>query len=320
MHKINRNKEIRGYKQSPVILSKLDKNFNFPIILNGGDVTPSVASDVTVAQDIINYLIDGMDSFGVLNNKMLYSVGNHETQLNSVSVDSGILQPYLFGRNRNAMLAPAYSNTNYANGKPLYGYVDDPQLKIRYISLNYMDTPDGHFWTWGISQKQLDWLGNTALHMPANGWHAVILIHNGILYTDNTDSNWFANADPLYDLLSHAYTGASYTLASHSEANSGGTVNFPITNLNITFPYAVPIVAVFCGHYHANSAFDAKTGGTNGMTAYTHNSQVINLVHVEFDSLKSVKSQCFDIAVIDKVSKTVYLKHVGTGSDRSFTY
>jgi len=305
---------------SPLLLKELDEKFNFPLILNGGDIAPSVDATLTTVQSIIDSVTDCMDDFGDLNKKTLYCIGNHETMLNSVAVPYNSLQTLLYGKNRNVVLAPSYTTSGSNNKKALYGYVDDQQAKIRYITLNYMDNIDGYSWSWGISQKQLEWLGNVALNVPSTGWQAVILIHNGINYTDNTNSQWYANASILYALLSYAYTGTSYVVASHSELNSGGVVNYPITNMSITFPFAVPIIGVFTGHYHTNTAFDTASGGTNGMVVYSNNGQAINCIMTEWDSLKYAWGQCFDICIIDKTNKTVALKRIGSGSDRNFTY
>lgn len=75
------------------------------------------------------------------------------------------------------------------DGKPsLYYLIDDPRQRVRYIVLNMCDIPmiydekgklayirqSDH----GFSQTQLDWLVNTALVLPEDGWDLVVFSHS----------------------------------------------------------------------------------------------------------------------------------------------
>lgn len=226
---------------------------------------------------------EGVDMIGCL--------GNHDD--NSIYNQMG----YVF--NNRAMYN--YINRNFEDsvvfGGDFYYYRDDVKNKIRYICLDTQDTgnptdagdgtiaqPRQH--TRMVSEKQVEWFSNVALNI-SDEWGVIVFAHHN-LFSDGivgTEGD-VVNGETIWNRLVQF-------------KNDGGTV-----------------ICWMNGHVHYDNLI--KRDGINIVTVLNNDTSVWSTAP---EKIKGTTSElAFDVAVVNKLSRTVKLHRIGAGDDRQFSY
>lgn len=249
----------------------------------------------------------------------LYCQGNH---------DRGIEQPIM---SRESFFCMAYKkllgkeDVVFGNAPSSYFYKNFNEYKIRFVVLDMYDIGSEldpqYNDNAGYRQAQLEWLINNALVIE-NNWSVIIVTHSapvspkqGMSY--NAGPN--VNADALRKILEDFKSGSAGSI-------SQGTGAFAI-NLNYDFSVqgARDVIGLFSGHCHVDNI--VKINGINYVSIACGYIDV--QLYIGEDSLtenlgtrvqNSMSAICLDYVSINKSQRTVSLKRIGFGNDRTFTY
>lgn len=174
------------------------------------------------------------------------------------------------------------------NGK-LYFYRDNPSAKIRYI---FMDSGSARADT--LDTAQLTWL-QTALTSLTSDWSAVVIQHI-------------------------VWDGAYASSATLSIATQGtktmGAINDVWAQMQCQF------IGIISGHVHRDYSI---TEATHGYPIIATSCDVGSTGRTDYDpdnaaTVGTTNEQLFDVFIINKSTKTITVKRIGAGNDRSFTY
>ena len=182
-------------------------------------------------------------------------------------------------------------------GGDFYYYRDDNKNKIRYIVLDTQDTgnpintgdgtittPRQH--TRIISQEQINWFSNVALNI-SDEWGVIVIAHHNLF------------SEGIVGTESNVINGQSIWNRLVQFKNEGGTV-----------------ICWINGHVHYDNLI--KRDGINIVTVLNNDTSVWSTAPKK---IKGTTSElAFDIAVVNKHSRTVKLHRVGAGDDRQFSY
>lgn len=197
----------------------------------------------------------------------------------------------------------------------LYFYKDYSEKKVRLIVLNSFDLPetlksDGTYRYNFLEQsafgsKQLRWLANEALMLPASDWQVVIFSHACI--SGGLDTIPQINTTSLITILNAFQAGVATPVTEDSD--------FPVDiTADFTAQGQGTIIAFISGHKHADG----------------------QMVYKGVNCIESLASLCFkgdvgreagtetedawDIFQVDTTSRSIHISRFGAGEDRSFTY
>ena len=221
-----------------------------------------------------------------------------------------------------------YSLSDFRNKKGIansgcnYGYIDT-NAKIRIIFLDtsdiYDDTniPITSGYNVSIGQKQLDWFCNDALNFmdkkDKEEWSVVILSHARL------DSFGTGFATILQAFMNGAAAEGTTTI-------SGITTNPIVLSFNVDFTHqgSLEFICGINGHLHEDNDKDFGTTGRklisiacdNG-TAYHY---VSNTKTAYTRTKGTIEEHLVDTLCVDKKAKTITMKRLGVGTDRTYSY
>ena len=302
---------------SPKIIKKIDDHVNLSAVVHGGDMVNWYANK----QLGLEAITDAIKDYADLYDKLLITEGNHDNTPviggladaeTNIILSNKELFSYFYRYNRKGFVfgnnRPWISGTDRHgyNSGALYGYYDDADSKVRYVNLcGYDINYDG--WNGNrISQKQLDWLAevleDVAQKTDSNEWVVVPFIHHG---SNSQSYGLTTNYEYVTGMLNAAKNGTSYIV------ENGGVTGEPI-NLNVTFSNEVIVPCILCGHRHTDDmqVIDNVNCIVTTSDAYGNHGGVRG----------TVTEQAFDIVVINKLSRTIVMKRIGSGNDRTFNY
>lgn len=273
-----------NYKHSPSLLYYLKENTNLDLILCGGDLidrsTSNKASQITDMQNCIK-------AFKEIGIPFVTAIGNHER--NSAGVTDSTL--YL---SENEVFSITQNPVNwmqlyYSDLERICFYLDRSATKTRYI---FIDSGQNNIADYDITADEITWM-TTVINSVNQGWHIVIIVHQlgEYQYLNNPvdENNPFIYTEGAQDMLD--------------------VLDRLLENHNIE--------AIFTGHTHVDN--NATT--TGGIPIIWTNSDAKWQYHgMTQPSDGTVDAQCFDVVTMDYTNKTIHLRRVGRGTDRTITY
>lgn len=284
-----------------------DTNLDYDAILNCGDSV--MTRNYTNAQGSLKKVAKFINA-----DKLVYCEGNHDRNIEEPILSKKEFYNIMYRRFRNN------DDVVFGSKTDAYFYRDFPNRKVRVISLNLYVLPEGLHSKYsydqytGLNQAEAEWLANVALNVP-NDWHVIVMSHNSPRPTTGQDSATFVNPSVMIGILESFVNGSSVTV-SHNGGEADGTFNVSVTT---NFTNKGNLVAVLTGHGHADDF--VKTNGINYIQITSGYIDVVN----ESSGYKnreafSYSAIVFDVGILDTTNRTLKLKRVGYGSDRSFTY
>ena len=281
----------RNTGNSPALIRDLIANTMLNKVFHGGDVP--YAYDT--AQTMYDMVKDECQAFRYAVGDYLYRIkGNHDIHTTDTTdpdnpVYTELTRDEVYGLMMAEQQDRVHYNTAYLNA--MYWYKDNETQKIRYIGLNTQEVTD----TINMSNYQVAWLANRLLELPS-GWTAVIFAHVPLLTSQSADASVLTDAkDVIVAAGTHSTVTTSY----------GSTYDFTGSDL--------AIAGVFSGHIHDDDI--TKVSGVPFIVTTAD-----SVVGSGTRTTNTILEQAFDVAVIDKTNRTVYLTRIGAGSDRSYTY
>ena len=263
-------------------------------------ITPQINAKLTIAlgdyinndRDINNLrseYLEILKDFGDID--MIGCLGNHD--------DNSIYNQMEYTFDNKAMYN--YINRKFEDdvifGGEFYYYRDDVKNKIRYICLDTQDTGnpkdsgDGTIlqprqYTRMVSQNQIDWFSDVALNVD-NEWSVIVFAHHNLF------------SDGIVGSESDVVNGSTIWNKLVQFKNNGGTV-----------------ICWMNGHVHFDNLI--KKDGINIVTVLNNDMSVWSSAPTKTKGTTS--ELAFDVAVVDKDSRTVKLHRIGAGVDRHFSY
>lgn len=287
------------------------------VCFNLGDNIPDHFEDGDLAVDFLNAVeLWGNSPFAKC---ALYALrGNHDN--NPVSDDDA-----------DTMVSNAeYYNINhsrtkkgYAGTNKNYGYVDFEQPKIRVIFLDSGDIYDnnGEALTSGynvmVQQEQFDWFCNTALDFSgksnASEWSVITVSHAQIA----------AQLSTAFTAVLQAFMDGSS--ASGTASTSYGDYTNTLTyNVDYTSQGSVEYICHVNGHTHDDAdhligntgRYDIDIACDNG-TAYYY----VGSTRTAYTrTVGTIEEHLMDTLCLDKTNHKIYMKRLGVGEDREYSY
>ena len=209
--------------------------------------------------------------------------GNHDQNPNASSATDIVPDTEFYNR----ILKPIEHQVE-TNGN-LYFYRDNPSAKIRYI---FMDSGSARADT--LDTAQLTWMQN-ALTSLESGWSALVIQHI-------------------------VWDGAYASSATLSLATQGtktiNAINDVWSQMNCQF------IGIISGHVHRDYSI---TETTHGYPIIATSCDVGSTGRTDYDpdnaaTVGTTNEQLFDVFIINKSTRSITVKRIGAGSDRSFTY
>lgn len=196
-----------------------------------------------------------------------------------------------------------------------YYYRDFERQKIRGIFLNTseINEVDGevqfpNYVITGVrSQKQLEWLANTALQVD-DGWAVAIFMH--IPPVEEEYMHFRGISVPSFNTIIQGFVNSESGVATDSA--TGANVAFDFTHQN-----DVEMIGFFCGHVHEDS--HAVIDGVNVFISNctTPKKRWDTSLEREPHGEKTLSMNTF---IINRDTRTVNVVKTGTGSDFEFTW
>ena len=207
----------------------------------------------------------------------------------------------------------------------LYYMYNDKISKIRYICIDSVDVPyiydeNGKLkyhgqWMFAMSQKQINWLINTALKFEEEGWWIVFVLH-GVPYPNAEReklTNLFKYITVIMDIADCYKKGEDI----HSDYYEGDLYN----RVDAEFSKYIrgEIISFVVGDHHADVVQYSKAGipyifTANAVMYYSGTATAVPRT----DGKKS--EILFDIMTLNKKERKIYITRVGAGSDRIVEY
>lgn len=244
----------RNAKHSPSLLSYLSKECAIHKLFDGGDVADG---------DMVDVYKKYRSS---INGKSYHVTGNHDW----FSPSDG--KSLYYGMD---------SANNEQIGNPFmhYYYVDNVQLKIRYIVLNDFTREEGSTTiTVGYDEDQIDWFSEVALDVP-NDWDVIVFTH---------------------------------FLKTTSTVTGGTDIISAIDTFNADVTRTGKILGVFQGHTHWDGIYHT-TGGVPVITTTCDKYDISNEPELsqEVRVLGTKSEQAFDIVILNRDEKKFYCVRIG---------
>ena len=207
----------------------------------------------------------------------------------------------------------AEDSRRHFGGDGSYFYVDYPVAKIRLIVLNSCWTDGGQLRTesFGYGASQLNWLADTALSLPEDGWGITLFAHvpPTAAYSDKTQ-----DLAVLRGILTAFMNRTSYTGTS----GTAGEWDYVSLSCNFAGKHSGDVVGFFCGHSHDDSIITGETPyPIITITSDAHS------LGADSETVRTVGTQtehAIDFVTVNRAAKTVNLTRLGAGADRSCVY
>lgn len=200
-------------------------------------------------------------------------------------------------------------------GESLYYYYDDNDEKIRYIFLDMCDVPqdrdaEGRIvytkqTTFGLSQRQVDWLIGDALNVSEDGWGAVVTMHSFYREEDGESKR----LSVVKEILDARKEGGKI-----SKTYYGGEFEVSV-DVDFGKRTGLDIIAVLAGHHHRDIGIYTESGIP---VIFTGSSMMYEYAVPRIDG--DASELLFDIVTIDRKKQKIYTTRIGAGDHREFTY
>lgn len=212
---------------------------------------------------------------------------------------------------------PALGTEFNKEGQSLYYFLDDKNLKVRYIFIDSNDIPysvdkNGKLnytkqHTFALSQSQVDWLCNKALVFDEDSWDIVFLSHAFKMFEKESDE--LQNLDVLNDIIDAYQKGETINKSYYeNEFKLSVCTDFSKQKRG-------KILACFAGHHHA----DFEEYSESGIPfIYTGNVIMYKYAVPRIDGDKS--ELLFDVVTIDREKRLIYTTRIGAGKDRQISF
>lgn len=277
-------------KHTGSILKTIDDKVNLSKVLCHGDIVTDGTDENTLNlkfRDVAKLLLP-------IKEKIQMSLGNHDifwkagNTLDKKKLYSEMFRPY------------ENSNVITDGNNALWSYWDDKINKVRYINVNCIDLDYVI-----ITPNQLKFVGN-AINIAEEGWSIVLHTHipnknDAIIGSDAIVDNWTA----LIEMLNSCKSRGVY-----NKTVASVPINIDFTNCKSS------IVGIFCGHVHQDNIYMDNTIPV----ITTLNDSCYADAGAPSRTSGTTTEHAIDIAIVDKLTKTVKLKRIGAGTDRQFTY
>ena len=266
------------------LIKWLDRRFNFPYIVNGGDI-----SDYN--QDLF---IKYMTMNDTVLHKTLYSVGNHEFINNGGSTTAYDNSGYAKIYNE---IVSHFENKNIKfnedDENSVYYYYDDNVNKVRIITIDALD--------WSHYEKQKKWICKVLDEIKEKeDWGIIIISH----YLPTHSSFKGSGGGKIDEVVKPIFAYANKTTYN--------SYNFTTAKCQIMF--------IACGHTHWDNL--AKVNNVNIFSSVNDSMRVETYegLTAPTKTLGTITECSFEVITIDKKLRKVYLTKIGAGEDREFTY
>jgi hypothetical protein len=287
--------------------------------------------------DLVRY--NSTDDFdylaNIINNydgKCVICVGNHDVWDFSADADSYTKYIAPFATER---------GWNVPTGGASYFYVDDEDMKVRYISVNQFMPPTGvsgrhYYGCW--TQAQIDFIINAFTSIPS-GYGVIVVMHSpetvqvanptyGKFFQSPSFNYTLANIQPLRDIIDAFITKNSSFSKTWTNVHSGSTVEtLVVSNVDFSQDASNEFICYITGHLHCdtityvdgasntqlilnetctNAWVNKTTTGASG-TSYPYFTELSDLARAE----KGIIQDSFNVYVIDRGAKAVKVVRIG---------
>lgn len=204
----------------------------------------------------------------------------------------------------------------------LYYLCDDKNTKTRYIFLDSGDVPymfdengmlkySGQH-LFAMSQAQLDWLTDTALNFPEEGWSVMFFLHS-VLRPEDVEA-----PQPIRENLEILRRIVmSYKKGEDCRFEFGVDELKRTVDAKFASGKSAEIIGIFCGDYH----YDEITHYDDVPIILTGNAVMYDKLTRNQKREDATKSELlFDIVTIDKEKRSIDIVRVGAGEDRVTKY
>lgn len=289
------------------------------ICLNLGDNIPDHYDDADLAIDF-HKAISLRSKSPFAKCELLVLRGNHDNNpVSDNDADTMISNAEYFN------LYHSRTIKGFAGINKNYGYIDFEQSKIRLIFIDSGDIYDsnGEPLTSGynvsVGQDQIDWFCNDALNFADKAakseWSVITCSHAQFkqlseeMFNDILEAFLAGTAASGSITQTFSDTGKSRTVTYDVDFSTQGAMEY-ICHLNGHNHWDDAFLMGNTGRYDIDICSDINNGGkrVNGSTQrYTYTSGTIN-------------ERCMDTLCIDKANRKIYMKRLGVGEDREYTY
>ena len=273
-------------KNSPKLVDYILKNTNVRNVFSGGDLINE--GDVT---EFTNYMLDCVKKFSLNGIPFITAFGNHDDNSNQ----SDTSKIFTFDMVYSIMQKQMEGIVTFATDTDCTFYFDNKATKTRFI---VVDTRTNGT----INYDSMIAISNIMKDTPSN-WHIIFISH---MYKSNMN-------------YSTPTTGINALLVMADGYNERKNVSVPAYSFNVDFTNADSRVeCMFSGHLHRNLNFVSEGGIPIIITDTDCGKRTLQ---TDYPYTKgTVSEQCFDVATIDYVNKTIKCVRIGRGVDREFTY
>lgn len=291
------------------------------LISNMGTTTAMEAKMFLSAFNSFYYAQNSIPSF--------FCTGNHDQNMLTDNISYHLskqdLHETLFARKNYTLKQPYGENYFYAD-------VQSPDESIiRFIALDNTDQDNTSHKSMNyscITQKQVDWLTQTALkENMTDNHHIIILTHHPLQPYSKTQETYMNSGNHLYDeKLIPDIINAFITKSSIKRSYK--TIIAPIQTIRVETDFKNTPGEFICymgGHTHTNAHFDVKNNDTseikqvmllaNTLAPDLQNNKY-SYIHREKESLTS---NSFSIYAIDTKEKKIFITYFGAKSNNTPT-
>ncbi len=272
-------------------------------------------------QTAIKYLNAFVSTFFALNNYIpsFICTGNHDTNMVSDNSDY-----YLSKAELNSILfnSPNYTYQRLTGENYYYADVSEPNGNIiRFIALDNTDQNDFSYNTQQIScitQKQLNWLINTALKENMTDKHSVIIItHHPLQPYSNDQSTYMCSGIHLYketlipSIIDAFIEKKQITVSYKTLASPSNTISVDANFENSPGDF----ICYLGGHAHTPTYFDVSYNGGATQIMLLANTMAPDLQNNNYGYIAREEhkssSNSFSIYAIDTEEKEIYITYFG---------
>ena len=289
-------------KHSGYLLNEIDKYCTLSTIIHTGDIIYQGSTK----EEVVKMLRNGIDMFNPIKDKMLFSIGNHDSNSSSptdVFINNDELYSICTRRSNEVGNLIYPKNTT---DKTFY-YYDDKVNKVRYLCLNTCDKCTNEKMTFGVSQEQFDFLVNQVLKFDEEGWDLVIFAHHPLPISPYSGVN---NQTAFINVIKAYNNKTQYTFTANIDHPYHVDLNYDFRNDN---GKRCNVIGWFAGHEHRD-----LIGKFEGINAFTNKCDtLLNYSGMTPERVKdTITEHAFCIVIVNK--KTSKINIVGIGACDSF--
>lgn len=221
-------------------------------------------------------------------------------------------------------ISQARTKDGYAESGANYGYIDLDAAKVRIIWLDsgdIFDNETGDPLTTGtntiVQQKQFTWFCNKALDFmdkaDRSDWSVVTLSHDSLSSLSN---DGFAIVLKAF-MDGTSASGVAYCVGRGSTIPQAYDVDFSTQG-------PIEYICHLNGHYHDDNS--TELGDTGRMQIYIPCDNLTAYYYVNSERTAytrtphTIEEHCIDTFCLDKKHRKIYMKRLGVGNDRTFSY